>query len=156
MFKEIRDWPVLNLEGAPGEPAFVCRSRTERNMTRKTRVTNQRNDTLQPGYCEVCRIEYSQLAKHLQSDKHQKFVNDNANFITLDTLIDDGANIESFLKLHGSEIKGNSFLSDFVTCHFENSKMYPHRNALFCPYKQVDHLGVPQGSILGTNVAFSS
>lgn len=75
-------------------------------MTRKTRINNQRNDTLQPGYCEVCRVEYSQLAKHLQSEKHQEFINDNANFITLDTLIDDSANIETFLKLHGTEIKG--------------------------------------------------
>lgn len=75
-------------------------------MTRKTRVNHQlREDTLRPGYCEVCRVEYSHLEKHQQTEKHQKFISDNANFIGLDTLINESASIETFLKLHANEGK---------------------------------------------------
>lgn len=76
-------------------------------MTRKTRVGHGRkDDTSRPGYCEVCRAEYGRLDVHVRTEAHRKFASDNSNFIALDKLIDDGADIESFLKLHGSEDKG--------------------------------------------------
>lgn len=103
VFKEIPVWPIINLGGKKGDPAFICKAKSRRNMTRKTRLNHQREDTFRPGYCEVCRIEYSHLEKHQKSEKHQKFISDNGNFIGLDTLINDGSNIESFLKLHATE-----------------------------------------------------
>lgn len=47
------------------------------------------------------------MEKHQQSEKHQKFISDNANFIGLDTLINEGTNIESFLKLHANDGKSD-------------------------------------------------
>lgn len=119
IFKEIPVWPTINWSGRQGDPAFICKAATaaatatttasrRKNMTRKTRVNHQQQreeDTLRPGYCEVCRVEYSHLEKHQQSEKHQKFISDNANFIGLDTLINESANIETFLKLHTKEGK---------------------------------------------------
>lgn len=98
------------MDGGVDDPGIVCRSRAERNMTRKTRSHQPRLDTaLQPGYCEVCRADYPRLDKHLESDKHQSFISDSANFLELDALINDGTNIESFLNLNHIAI-GNSFL----------------------------------------------
>lgn len=105
IFKEIPSWPTINWGGKKGDPAFICKTTARRNMTRKSRVNHQREDTLRPGYCEVCRVEYNHLEKHQQSEKHQKFISDNANFIGLDTLINESANIESFLKLHANDGK---------------------------------------------------
>lgn len=101
IFKEIHNWPELNLDGSVGDPGLICRSGVERNMTRKTRSHQPRFDTaLQPGYCEVCRADYPRLDKHLESDKHQSYISNSANFLELDALINEGTNIQSFLNLN--------------------------------------------------------
>ncbi|XP_018326232.1 protein chiffon isoform X2 [Agrilus planipennis] len=105
VFQEIPNWPSFNLNGAKGEPAFICRSLREHTMTRKTRAQNAKTiNLLQPGYCEACRVEYAYLEEHLKSDEHQNFINDSGNFKELDDLINDGCNISSFLKVNGASL----------------------------------------------------
>ncbi|KRT83785.1 hypothetical protein AMK59_3598, partial [Oryctes borbonicus] len=100
--QQIRNWPRFNIFGSAGDPGIISRSSVERNMTRKTRSNHPRIDTaIQPGYCEVCRVEYSRLDEHLESDKHLAFVKDSSNFLQLDTFINNSANIDSFLKING-------------------------------------------------------
>lgn len=75
-------------------------------MTRKPRATAtraRRSEQLVAGYCEICRTDYKDLTKHVQSDKHLAFVRNNDNFLSLDTLINAGANVEAFLKLNQSD-----------------------------------------------------
>lgn len=49
------------------------------------------------GYCEICHIEYDALATHLQSKEHQNFVKNGDNFLSLDSLISNSANVQTFL-----------------------------------------------------------
>lgn len=57
-----------------------------------------KRDSDKCGYCEACRIEYDVLSVHLQTKEHLAFKNNGENYIQVDKLINDGANVESFLK----------------------------------------------------------
>lgn len=52
----------------------------------------------QCGYCELCKVEYDVLKTHLKTDEHCCFVKNHQNFLVLDTLIKNGANVNKFLK----------------------------------------------------------
>lgn len=75
-------------------------------MTRKSRSKHmrtkgndlKRSSDKQCGYCEICRVEYDILSTHLQTKEHLNFVKNDDNFLALDTLITNGANVDSFLK----------------------------------------------------------
>lgn len=41
-----------------------------------------------PGYCENCRVKYSDFEAHITMDKHRQFATDGANFDEIDQLID--------------------------------------------------------------------
>lgn len=71
-------------------------------MTRRPRATatRARKSELVSGYCEICRIDYKDLNKHVQSEQHLKFVQNNDNFLSLDKLIHTGASVQAFLKLN--------------------------------------------------------
>jgi len=74
-----------------------------REMTRRPRATAaraRRTEQLVAGYCEICRTHYDDLSKHVQSEQHLNFVGNDDNFLSLDTLINAGANVEAFLKLN--------------------------------------------------------
>lgn len=90
-------------------------------MTRKTRnkrdsttvdgcsvkATTVTNDIIKRtsdkcGYCEKCRVEYESLSLHLQSTEHLNFVKNSDNYLALDSLINSGANVETFLKMNSS------------------------------------------------------
>ncbi|XP_022099859.1 uncharacterized protein LOC110984220 isoform X2 [Acanthaster planci] len=49
------------------------------------------------GYCECCRTKYLDLEKHLAGEQHRSFVHENNHYVNLDTMIDEGPNIEQFL-----------------------------------------------------------
>lgn len=49
------------------------------------------------GYCEICHIEYDVLNTHLQSVEHRRYVTNDDNFLTLDTMIGTGASMDTFL-----------------------------------------------------------
>lgn len=72
-------------------------------MTRRPRATAtraRRTEQVVAGYCEICRSNYDDLSKHVQSEQHLNFVRNDDNFLSLDTLINAGANVEAFLKLN--------------------------------------------------------
>lgn len=74
-----------------------------KEMTRRPRTTAaraRRTEQLGAGYCEICRIDYRDLTKHVQSDQHSNFVQNDDNFLSLDTLINTSASVEAFLKLN--------------------------------------------------------
>lgn len=74
-----------------------------REMTRRPRATaarTRRTEQLVAGYCEICRVRYDDLSKHVQTEQHLNFVGNDDNFLSLDTLINAGANVEAFLKLN--------------------------------------------------------
>ena len=126
VFVELPVWPTLNFCGDPGSCPFNTKRRDkleklrtevkenregiqpvkqerDREMTRRPRTTvtrARRTEQLVSGYCEICRINYRDLTKHVQSDQHLSFVQNNDNFLSLDTLINAGANVEAFLKLN--------------------------------------------------------
>lgn len=92
VFKQISNWPVVKLAGSAGDACLV--------MTRKTRSARYENSSFQrAGFCEICRAEYLKLEEHLDSEKHQAFLKDDANFLALDSLIADGNNFDKFLKM---------------------------------------------------------
>lgn len=42
---------------------------------------------LRPGYCENCRVKYSDFSDHIVSEKHRSFAQDDGNFKQIDNLI---------------------------------------------------------------------
>ncbi|KYN07293.1 Protein chiffon, partial [Cyphomyrmex costatus] len=128
VFLELSSWPTLNFDGDPGSCPFDTKKQEKREsklinkevkenkrntesinkteskeMTRRPRATaarTRRTEQLAAGYCEVCRIHYEDLSKHVQSEQHSNFVGNDDNYLSLDTLINAGANVEAFLKLN--------------------------------------------------------
>ncbi|KAL0109445.1 hypothetical protein PUN28_014487 [Cardiocondyla obscurior] len=128
VFLELSSWPTLNFDGDPGSCPFDAKKQERREsnlinkevkenkrdiesinkaedkeMTRRPRATAaraRRTEQLVAGYCEICRIHYDDLSKHVQSEQHLNFVGNDDNFLSLDTLINAGANVEAFLKLN--------------------------------------------------------
>lgn len=75
-------------------------------MTRRPRggaTRTRRTEQLVAGYCEICRIDYRDLNKHVRSDQHLNFVRNDDNFLALDTLINAGASVEAFLNFNRSK-----------------------------------------------------
>lgn len=133
VFLELSSWPTLNFDGDPGSCPFNTKkqgkreskltnkeikenkqavestNRTEgKEMTRRPRANAaraRRTEQLVAGYCEICHIHYDDLSKHLQTEQHLNFVANDDNFLSLDTLINAGANVEAFLKLNRKDIE---------------------------------------------------
>ncbi|XP_037025088.1 protein chiffon isoform X2 [Bradysia coprophila] len=131
-FQEIKVWPTINLNSKIGFSPFAAaepptnaktlinrppnsKSSSKSNkMTRKSRSKQMRtkNDykrtsEKQCGYCEVCRLEYDVLSVHLQSKEHTNFVNNSDNFLSLDNLINNSANVDTFLKMNSAPPKND-------------------------------------------------
>lgn len=127
VFLELQSWPTINFDGERGSCPFVFKRRAKKEasesketkenweaanvnkekgkeMTRRPRATTRarRAEQLVSGYCEICRSEYRDLTKHLQTEKHLSFVQNEDNFLSLDRLISTGASVEAFLKLNSS------------------------------------------------------
>ncbi|XP_020299659.1 uncharacterized protein LOC109863669 isoform X2 [Pseudomyrmex gracilis] len=102
VFLELSSWPTLNFDGDPGSCPFDTRKQGK-EMTRRSRTTAaraRRTEQLVAGYCEICRKHYDDVSKHAQSEQHLNFVGNDDNFLSLDRLINAGANVEAFLKLN--------------------------------------------------------
>ncbi|XP_067211480.1 protein chiffon isoform X2 [Linepithema humile] len=128
VFLELSSWPTLNFDGDPGSCPFDTKKQEKleskltnkevkenkediesinkaegKEMTRRPRAATaraRRTEQLVAGYCEICHIHYDDLSKHVQSEQHLNFVGNDDNFLSLDTLINAGANVEAFLKLN--------------------------------------------------------
>ena len=74
-------------------------------MTRKSRRVYRGREApvaLQnSGFCEICQETYADQRKHIVSERHIQFVKNNSNFVSLDYLIQQGPNMDTFLKLNG-------------------------------------------------------
>lgn len=68
-------------------------------MTRKSRPRIKEREDKEPkgGYCEMCNSDYVDATLHRRSPHHLAFVRDHANFLSLDSLIDAGADVATFL-----------------------------------------------------------
>jgi len=44
-------------------------------------------DELLSGYCEVCKLDYSDLYQHIQTPNHQNYSKNNKNYASLDAFI---------------------------------------------------------------------
>lgn len=132
-FQEIKVWPTINLNSKIGFSPFAVAEPSPTNvkplinrppnskssnksnkMTRKSRSKQMRtkNDykrtsEKQCGYCEVCRLEYDVLSVHLQSKEHNNFVKNSDNFLSLDNLINNSANVDTFLKMNSAPPKND-------------------------------------------------
>ncbi|XP_014609590.1 PREDICTED: uncharacterized protein LOC106789681 isoform X1 [Polistes canadensis] len=127
VFLELSTWPTLNFDGDPGTSPFDTKRRGKlenktdkevkenreaiakkkecqgKEMTRRPRTTAaraRRTEQLGAGFCEICRIDYCDLSKHVESDQHLNFVQNDDNFLSLDRLINTNASVEAFLKLN--------------------------------------------------------
>ncbi|XP_014208744.1 myb-like protein X isoform X2 [Copidosoma floridanum] len=129
VFVELKSWPTLNFDGEPGSCPFDLKRREKKevlcankeikenrekcfnpdlskgkDMTRRPCATATRaRKTENTGHCEICRIDYKNLSKHLQTDQHLNFVRNDKNFLSLDNLISTGASVEAFLKINISK-----------------------------------------------------
>lgn len=131
IFLELPNWPRLNFDGEPGTCPFDSKRREDKeikisskdikenkkgsilkqldkdkDMTRRPRggaTRTRRTEQLVAGYCEICRIDYRDLKKHVRSDQHLNFVRNDDNFLSLDTLINAGASVEAFLNFNRSK-----------------------------------------------------
>ncbi|XP_044006097.1 putative histone-lysine N-methyltransferase 1 [Aphidius gifuensis] len=124
VFLELPVWPTINFDGDFGSCPFdrkkkqedkqikINKSDIKGEMTRRPRATatrTRRSEQLVSGYCEICRVDYKDLTKHVQSDKHLAFVKNSDNFLSLDTLIESGASVEAFLKPYKPDDGQNIF-----------------------------------------------
>lgn len=76
-------------------------------MTRKARLRVKErveNPPKQNGYCEICRASYSILSDHERTTAHINFTKNCSNFLSLDSLINEGIDVESFLKMNKSNM----------------------------------------------------
>ncbi|XP_024939867.1 uncharacterized protein LOC107266767 isoform X2 [Cephus cinctus] len=141
VFLELSSWPTLNFDGESGTCPFDIKRREDKNgknlitkevkenragvdvtqrgkdkeMTRRPRATAtraRRTEQLVAGYCEICRIDYQDLTKHVRSDQHLNFVRNDDNFLSLDTLISAGASVEAFLQLNRAKEIGKDLFQN--------------------------------------------
>ncbi|XP_077299342.1 DBF4-CDC7 kinase regulatory subunit chiffon isoform X2 [Arctopsyche grandis] len=76
-------------------------------MTRKARLRVKErveNPPKQNGYCEICRTSYSILSDHERTTAHINFTKNCSNFLSLDSLINEGIDVESFLNMNKSNM----------------------------------------------------
>lgn len=68
-------------------------------MTRKSRprIKEREEKERKGGYCEICNTDYTNADEHQRSLHHMTFVRDQTNFLSLDTLIGAGADVNTFL-----------------------------------------------------------
>lgn len=69
-------------------------------MTRKSRPRIKERDDKETkgGYCEICNVDYTDLAQHRKSLHHLAFVRNDNNYLSLDNLIASGADVATFLE----------------------------------------------------------
>lgn len=87
---------------------------TTTNNTVASRVNNKSgSDNKHCGYCEICHVEYDVLKVHLKSEEHLNFAKNDDNFVSLDKLIESGANVQKLLKL-SNNVKKETAVNGFL------------------------------------------
>lgn len=114
-YKELQktDFSILKIRNRKDKEKGVASGGDHNKMTRKSRSSSKHrpqnhvnikssskvvsSSEKQCGYCELCKVEYDVLKTHLKTDEHCCFVKNHQNFLVLDTLIKNGANVNKFL-----------------------------------------------------------
>lgn len=95
---------------------------TTTNNTVTSRINNKSgSDNKHCGYCEICHVEYDVLKVHLKSEEHLNFAKNDDNFVSLDKLIENGANVQKLLKLT-NDVKKETVVNGFLKR--SNKKLY--------------------------------
>ncbi|NXL78844.1 DBF4B protein, partial [Leptocoma aspasia] len=89
---QFQSFPDLNFlapkSSSPFEPlkglSNSCQASTGGKSPRSTHVTVPRK---RRGFCECCQETFEELQKHLQSPQHQRFAQDNSQYISVDRVI---------------------------------------------------------------------
>ncbi|XP_045517216.1 protein chiffon-like isoform X1 [Pieris brassicae] len=108
VYKEFDEWPQISLEPDPAKekkklPENIVEIPTNNNigskMTRKSRPRIKEREIKEEkgGYCEMCNVDYADATLHRRSPHHLAFVRDHANFLSLDSLITSGTDVNTFL-----------------------------------------------------------
>ncbi|VVC91391.1 unnamed protein product [Leptidea sinapis] len=108
VFKEFDEWPRISLETYSvkenkeknnSQETNAIPSNNNQKMTRKSRPRIKEKELKEEkgGYCEMCNIDYTDASLHRRSPHHLAFVRDHTNFLSLDSLINSGADVNTFL-----------------------------------------------------------
>jgi hypothetical protein len=114
--ENIRNTESTNIDRMTRKSRFAktikCTESTAKNQIKNNSKSNNQSDdesfdqnVKQCGYCEICRVEYDVLKIHLKTDEHLNFVKNDSNYLSLDKLINSGANVAAFLKLNGGNVE---------------------------------------------------
>nr|CAD7456204.1 unnamed protein product [Timema tahoe] len=129
VFKEFSVWPTITLDlELSGSPFTATRTRntedkvllqldkndweneptntiSELRMTRKASYKVHQEDIVTiplAGFCEICQDGYTDQRAHIKSERHTQFVNNDHNFLALDSLISGRSSMDTFLKTNGA------------------------------------------------------
>nr|CAD7202549.1 unnamed protein product [Timema douglasi] len=129
VFKEFSVWPTITLDlELSGSPFTASRTRnaedkvllqldkndweneptntrSELRMTRKASLKVHQEDIVTiplAGFCEICQDGYTDQRAHVKSECHTRFVNNDHNFLALDSLISGQSSMDTFLKTNGA------------------------------------------------------
>ncbi|CAH1789270.1 unnamed protein product [Owenia fusiformis] len=95
----------------------------------KNYMLEKRKEEQRKGYCECCQLRYDDLEQHIRGEQHRKFVATEENFTSLDSLIQQGPNMQRFL----------DDVLRYHTIHQVEAKLESHEDkeeiALLTPYK---------------------
>lgn len=120
IYKELKksDFSILKIRNHKDKETAAAeegsKKKDKHKMTRKSRSSSKHrpqnhvnikssskvvsSSEKQCGYCELCKVEYDVLKTHLKTDEHCCFAKNHQNFLVLDTLIKNGANVNKFLQ----------------------------------------------------------
>lgn len=70
----------------PAKELQVEKSRINLGIFKEPKQEKNKHE-LKPGYCENCRVKYSDFSEHVDSKKHRSFAEDASNFLQIDELI---------------------------------------------------------------------
>ncbi|XP_046688208.1 uncharacterized protein LOC124373943 [Homalodisca vitripennis] len=82
-FKQLREWPSINLNSNRGESPFTPHGAPR--MTRK--LSKDGSERLAAGYCELCCIDFTDLKTHVLTPQHLRCANNADYYAQLDSII---------------------------------------------------------------------
>lgn len=125
LVRELRVWPQLNLDAAPGfspfdEPVSMrTRSRSSSKSPNRgaNRAANQPSSgsANKKGYCELCDANYVGMKKHVSSKQHKLVASREDTYAELDRLIGRGKSLREFENERIRKRTSNSSMTQIQT-----------------------------------------
>jgi len=85
-FKQLREWPTINLKSQRGESPFV-RPHHDSSQRVNKKASKDGSERLAGGYCEMCRVDFADLKTHVLTQQHVALANNTDYYAHLDTII---------------------------------------------------------------------